>query len=305
MTLQQLRYIVTLVQVRNFSQAAKRCFVSQSTISIQLKKLENSLGVKLFDRSLRHVKPTPACKRILPYARAVLAEVEFIDQVIEDAKNPTKTLIKFGAIPTLGPYYLPHLIVTLRQKKPNIRVFLQEGKTNFLLESLEDGSLDVALLALPVRESELAVEKLFDEYFVCAAPADNPLSKKKEINPADLEKENLLLLEEGHCLRDQALEFCGPPHHLVEGVGGTSLETLKRMVEMGIGVTVLPSLAVPMIKSEDSSKLVIRPFRKTRAKMPKRTIGLVWRHGSLIATTIKEVVKILKKQQPKGTQRVS
>ncbi len=237
MTLQELKYLVALADQGHFGKAAEACFITQSTLSTQIKKLEDFLGVTLFDRSLKRVTPTPIGRKFSPAARNVVEEAERIRELAKHAQDPMARTIHLGVIPTLGPYYLPHALTLVHRKHPGLRLLLREEMTPQILEHLIDGKLDAGLLALPVTDDSLRVEPLFYEPFFAALPAGHALAKQATLKVADIMGEKLLLLDEGHCLRDQALDVCGTGSRGREEVRATSLETLRQMVGMGLGLT--------------------------------------------------------------------
>jgi len=243
MTLQELKYLVALADHGHFGRAAESCFITQSTLSTQIKKLEDFLGVTLFDRSLKRVAPTPIGREILQAARNIVEESERIRELARHAQDPMARTVHLGVIPTLGPYYLPHALTLVHRKYPGLRLLLREEMTQHILERLNAGTLDAGLLALPVADDGLRVEPLFYEPFFAALPAGHPLAKRDVLKVNDIMAEKLLLLDEGHCLRDQALDVCGGGSRGREEVRATSLETLRQMVGLGLGLTLLPALA--------------------------------------------------------------
>ena len=200
MTLQELKYLVALADHGHFGRAAEACFITQSTLSTQIKKLEDFLGVTLFDRSLKRVTPTPIGKEILQAARNIVEEAERIRELAKHAQDPMARTLHFGVIPTLGPYYLPHALTLVHKKHPGLRLLLREEMTPQILEHLADGKLDAGLLALPVTDDNLRVEPLFYEPFYAALPAGHELAKRATLKVPDIMGEKLLLLDEGHCL---------------------------------------------------------------------------------------------------------
>jgi LysR family hydrogen peroxide-inducible transcriptional activator len=276
--LRDLEYLVAVADHRHFGRAAEACFVSQPTLSTQLKKLEGELGVELIERSPRNVVLTPAGERVVDRARAILRDAESIRGIARAAADPEAGSIRVGLFPTLAPYLLPHVVPGIHRAFPRLELLLVEEKTELVLDRLRDGSLDACVVALPVHDdSNLHVEPLFSEDFVLAVPADHPLAASDGPVPvAVLQHENVLLLEEGHCLRDQALSVC----HLAgaserTGFRATSLETLRQMVAAGVGVTLLPELAVspPVPPSPD---LCILRFTDP----PRRDVAMLWRRSS-------------------------
>jgi LysR family transcriptional regulator, hydrogen peroxide-inducible genes activator len=301
MTLQELRYLVAVADEGHFARAAETCHVSQSTLSIQLKKLEDYLGVVLLDRSQRHVAVTPIGEQIIARARRVLEEIANIREVAGGAEDPMAGTLQLGVIPTLGPYLFPHLLPAIHTAYPQLKLLLREDLTAHLLAQLRGGKLDAALLATPVPSDGLDVETLFTEPFLLALPAGHRLARRKRIQPTDLAGENLLLLEEGHCLRDQALDVCtGARSEQREEVKATSLETLRQMVAMGVGCTLLPALAVPDDAAAASLRMVAtRPFCDPA---PARTIGIVWRHHFAREQTVKGLAQLIRAHAPHGVK---
>ena len=301
MTLQELKYLVALADHGHFGRAAEACFITQSTLSTQIKKLEDFLGVTLFDRSLKRVTPTPIGREILQAARNIVEEAERIREVAKHAQDPMTRTIHLGVIPTLGPYYLPHALTLVHRKHPGLRLLLREEMTPQILGHLVDGKLDAGLLALPVTDDSLRVEPLFYEPFYAALPADHPLTRQDTLKVADLMAEKLLLLDEGHCLRDQALDVCGTGSRGREEVRATSLETLRQMVGMGLGLTLLPALAVDAGPRSNKKMIETRPFK---SPPPGRTIGLVWRKRAPFPETFERLAATLKASLPPEVEPV-
>jgi len=298
MTLQELRYLVALADCGHFGQAAEACCVSQSTLSTGLKKLEDALGVIVFDRSLKRVAPTPIGHEIVESARRMLEEAARIRELASYAKDPMDRTVHLGIIPTLGPYYLPHVLTQVRAAHPKLRLLLREEMTPHLLAHLAEGKLDAGLLALPISDPSLEVVPLFVEPFLAAVPADHPLAATDEINIDELARAGLLLLEEGHCLRDQALEACHLQGLKSEEIRATSLETLRQMVAMGLGVTLIPTLARV---GPSGQQVVLKPIAAPGAS---RGIGLVWRRRSPLAYTMAQLAETLATRLPPGTLRM-
>jgi LysR family hydrogen peroxide-inducible transcriptional activator len=301
MTLQELKYLVALADHGHFGRAAEACFITQSTLSTQIKKLEDFLGVTLFDRSLKRVTPTPIGREILQAARNIVEESERIREVAKHAQDPMTRTIHLGVIPTLGPYYLPHALTLVHRKHPGLRMLLREEMTPQILEHLAEGKLDAGLLALPVTDDSLRVEPLFYEPFYAALPAGHPLAKRDVLKVADIMAEKLLLLDEGHCLRDQALDVCGTGSRGREEVRATSLETLRQMVAMGLGLTLLPALAVDAAPRANKKAVEIRPFK---SPAPGRTIALVWRKRAPFPETFEHLAQTLKSTLPSEVEPV-
>ena len=296
MNLRALQYFVKLADLRHFSKAADACFVSQPTLSTQIKKLEEELGVQLVERSPKMDMLTPVGEDIAGRARLVLRDIEQIRTVARRSSNPAEGVLRLGLFPTLAPYFLPHVVPAVRRRYPLLRLQLAEEKTEDLLRLLRQGQLDAALLALPVNDEGMEMETLFEEPFVLALPADHPLAARTEVSLDDLEGAELLLLEEGHCLRDHALEVCklADAHERVD-FHATSMETLRQMVAADVGITLMPMLAVkPPIASTEN--VVVRRFKDP---VPSRTIALVWRSSSALSSFLRELSESLKALPPK------
>lgn len=299
-TLQELKYVVALVDCGHFGQAAEACYVSQSTLSTGLKKLEDSLGGPLFDRSLKRVTPTPLGLEVVKSARRILDEAQRIRELARTTQDPMDRTVSLGVIPTLGPYYLPHVLTLVHKVYPQLRLLLREEMTPHLLGHLAEGKLDAGLLALPVNDAALEVVPLFEEPFLAAVPADHALAREKKVKIDDMVKAGLLLLEEGHCLREQALEACHLEGVKNEEVRATSLETLRQMVGLGLGVTLMPALAA-RDNNATGNRVTLKPLAPPRAS---RTVGLVWRSRSPVALTMERLAETLKKALPPDTLRV-
>jgi LysR family hydrogen peroxide-inducible transcriptional activator len=291
MNIRALQYFVKLAELKHFSQAAEACFVSQPTLSTQIRKLEEELGVSLVERAPRKIMLTPIGEDIAHRARHILRDIAQLKDAARRSKDPQTGNIKLGIFPTLAPYLLPHVIPVIRQKYPQLRMQLAEEKTDTILRMLDQGRLDAGLLALPVEAPGMEIEILFEEPFVTAMPSSHPLADKQTICLQDLEGEELLLLEEGHCLREHALAVCelAGAHERVD-FHATSMETLRQMVAANAGITLMPVLAVkPPIAATDNISL--RPFQ---APAPMRTIALVWRSSSPLGGFLREFAKSLK-----------
>jgi len=301
MTLQELRYLVALADKGHFVRAAEACNVGQPTLSTQLKKLEDYLGVTLFERNKHQLRPTPIGEKVIERARCALGVIEEIRQLARVGHDPMNGPLRLGVIPTLGPYLIPCLIPAIRETFPALHLFLREDLTANLLERLRQGRLDALLLALPVRGDDVEAQNLFDEAFVVALPAGHPLASNSHITEAELAGLNVLLLEEGHCMRDQALAICGATSsEQREELKGTSLETLRQMVAAGVGCTLLPQLAAnPGVGSVQNKMVQIRPLV---APAPARTIGIVWRRNYPRAETVKGLAQLILANLPPQVQ---
>ena len=289
MNLRAVHYLVTLADVRHFSKAAERCHVSQPTLSTQIRKLEDELDVQLVERSPRKVMLTEVGAEIVERARAMLADADAIRAIARRSKDPHSGTVRLGIFPTLAPYFLPHVVPEIRRRFPRLTLRLFEEKTEDVINMLRQGRLDAGLLALPIESEQLATRVLFEEPFVLAVPEAHALSARKTITLEDLEEEELLLLEDGHCLREQALEVCqlAGAHEKLD-FHATSMETLRQMVAAGTGITLMPVMAVkPPVAHTDN--LVTRPFTEPG---PKRTIALVWRKSTALAPFLEELAEI-------------
>lgn len=279
MNLRDLKYLVALADLRHFGKAADACFVSQPTLSTQIRKLEDELGVPLVERAPRKVMLTAAGQDAVQRARRIVAEVEEMKDAARRSHDPASGVLRLGVFPTLGPYLLPHAVPALHASFPRLELLLVEEKSDVLLQRLRDGKLDAALLALPVHDDQLHAELLFEEPFLLAAPAHHPLAQAQHLHLDTLTDEALLLLEDGHCLRDQALDVCRlSGAHEKSGFRATSLETLRQMVAIGIGVTLLPALSVCAPVVQPAGLRVVRFVDPA----PSRKIALIWRKSSAI-----------------------
>jgi LysR family hydrogen peroxide-inducible transcriptional activator len=247
------------------------------------------------------VTPTPTGREILAAARNIVEESERIRELAKHAQDPMARTLHLGVIPTLGPYYLPHALTLVHKKHPGLRLLLREEMTPQILEHLVDGKLDAGLLALPVTDDSLRVEPLFYEPFFAALPAGHALAKHAELKVSDIMSEKLLLLDEGHCLRDQALDVCGTGSRGREEVRATSLETLRQMVGMGLGLTLLPALAVDAGPRTSKKMIETRPFK---SPPPGRTIGLAWRKRAPFPETFERLAATLKASLPAEVEPV-
>ncbi len=276
MTLTELRYIVTLARERHFGRAADKCHVSQPTLSVALKKVEQRLGTLLFERSSADVRLTPLGEQVAAQAERVLEEAAKLDEIAMRGKDPLVGPLRLGVIYTIAPYLLPRLIPSLHARAPQMPLYLQENFTVRLAEQLRRGELDVAVLALPFTEPGIVTRAVYDEPFRVALPAGHPLCKRRTIPSEDLTAEHLLLLGQGNCFRDQVVQACphlSEPGGLERALEGSSLETLRHMVASGAGMSVVPASAVETWP-RDESLLSIRPFAEP---VPTRRVVLAWR----------------------------
>ncbi len=278
MTLTELRYIVAVARERHFGRAAEACFVSQPTLSVSIKKLEEELDVKIFERGTNEISVTPLGDEIVRQAQQVIEQAAAIKEIAKRGKDPVSGPLRVGVIYTIGPYLLPDLVRQVIDHVPQMPLILQENFTAKLLEMLRLGELDCAIMAEPFPDTGLAIAPLYDEPFMAAVPKLHPLAKRKIISAEELKAETMLLLGTGHCFRDHVLEVC--PEYArfssdAEGIRksfeGSSLETIKYMVASGMGVTVVPQLSVPKDAQRDITYI---PFAKP---VPTRRVVLAWR----------------------------
>lgn len=291
MNLRDLRYLVALADTQHFGKAATRCHVSQPTLSAQLKKLEEYLGVELIERQPRRVTLTAMGEQVVARARRIVTDSDELLTLARSQTDPLSGSLKLALIPTIGPYLLPLIAKKLHKQLPKLKLMLYEFQTEPLLQALRAGDIDMGILALPVNADGVDTFKLYDEEFMVALPKDHPLASRVTIKLHELASDSLLLLDDGHCLRDQALEICG--HAGIEedqDYRATSLETLRQMVATGMGVTLLPKLATTGPFSNDKSVLV-KPFPKPA---PTRTVGAVWRKSSTRSRAIRAVSEVIR-----------
>ena len=274
MTLTELKYVVALAQERHFGRAAQKCFVTQPTLSLALAKLEDELGVKLFERNKNEVLVTGRGQSIVEQARRVLDEVGRIQQLARGGQDQLSGALRLGAIPTIGPYLLPELVPILRKQAPKMPLVIEENLTGNLAPMLRDGELDVVIVALPFSLPGVKTLAIYEEPFSVVVPEGHPWQERRSVKPAELAGENMLVLNAGHCFRDQVLEACPGQSNtaMPEGRAGSSLETIRNMVASGLGVSVLPSGA---LAPRYASKLLrVVPFA---APVPSRKVALAWR----------------------------
>lgn len=296
-TLRNLEYVVAIAEECHFGRAAERCGVSQPALSAQVHKLELSLGTAIFERSGRTVRTTTIGDDIIQHARRILDEVKTLAALATRATSPLAGQFRLGVIATLGAYFLPHLLKPLRQSYPELELVLIEGLTDQLLDQLRQGRLDAVLASLPLPAGIFQVERLFVEPFFLAVPTGHELGRTKELRPEMLSAAEMILLEDGHCLRDQALDVCpSQDRALRERFRATSLETLRHMVASGIGYTLIPALAVP---SRASLGGLIQ-YRKFDGESPSRIIGMVSRRGSAVERDAHELSVFIRRNLPHG-----
>ncbi|HEX7043931.1 MAG TPA: LysR substrate-binding domain-containing protein [Burkholderiales bacterium] len=274
LTLRDLQYVVAVAEHGHFGRAAAACHVTQPALSAQIKKIEDYLGVTLFERSARRVRVTDVGQAVVQQARVVLEEAEKILDAARSTREPLAGPFRLGAIATLGPYLIPHLLAPLRKAFPKLELRLKEGLTENLLEELRAGELDAVLAARTFEETGLRVIPLFVEPFLLTVPKDHPLERKQPLRVSDLKTSEMVLLEDGHCLRDQTIALC-PPHRRGQAkeMHVTSLETLRHLVASGAGYTLMPALAA----TEDRRLRGLINYRPLEGKRAGRTIVLVFR----------------------------
>lgn len=288
--LKDLRYLIAVADTGHFGRAAERCFVSQPTLSAQLKKLEDYLGVPLVERQPRKALLTPAGVEIVIRARRIVEATEEVVEIAQAHREPLAGRLRIAFLPTIGPYLLPVIAPKLRKQLPRLELMLYEYQTAPMLERLRNGEIDMGVLALPVDMDGLAAKPLYDEPFTIAAPANHPLADRKQVKLEDLRGVTLLLLEDGHCLRDQALDVCNRIDvHEKQDFRATSIETLRQMVAAGAGVTLMPELATRGGHAAPRG-LVFRPFAKPA---PTRRIGAIWRRSSPRRVAIEAVNQVI------------
>jgi LysR family hydrogen peroxide-inducible transcriptional activator len=293
MTLTELKYIVAVARERHFGKAAEACFVSQPTLSVAIKKLEEELEVKIFERNANEINTTPLGEEIVRQAQFVLDQSVHIKEIAKRGKDPLAGPLKLGVIYTIGPYLLPHLVRNVIEQTPQMPLVLQENFTAKLLEMLRSGEIDCAILAEPFPDTSLAVAPLYDEPFVAAVPRKHPLASQTTITTEEIKNENMLLLGTGHCFRDHVLEVCpefarfsSNADGMHKSFEGSSLETIKHMVAAGMGVTLVPRLSAPTsalngsdsgVKDYgDSAYVSYVPFA---GDPPTRRVVLAWRRS--------------------------
>ncbi|WP_262071661.1 LysR substrate-binding domain-containing protein [Stenotrophomonas sp. Marseille-Q5258] len=293
MNLRDLKYLVALADHRHFGRAAAACFVSQPTLSTQIRKLEDELGLPLVERAPRKVMLTPAGVEAAARARTIVAEVEQMKEAARRSRDPEAGTVRLGIFPTLGPYLLPHVIPNIRERFPHLELLLVEEKSDELLTRLREGKLDAALLALPLDDDQLHAEFLFEEPFLLAVSGKHPLARRHHLDVQELSAQKLLLLEDGHCLRDQALAVCrlfGANEK--SEFRATSLETLRQMVAADVGITLMPTLSVkpPVPRSEN-----IRLLDFNGDDRPSRRIAMAWRRSSAMSGFLDQLAQLFKR----------
>jgi LysR family hydrogen peroxide-inducible transcriptional activator len=294
-TLRQLQYLVAVADALSFRKAAERCHVSQPSLSAQIAQLEGALGVQLFERDRRRVLLTPVGTELVERARRLLVEVDALTETALRAGDPLSGTLRLGVIPTVSPYLLPAVAPMLRKRFPRLTVRWLEDKTEVLARELDRGGLDAALVALEAELGDVESAVLAEDPFFLVTPRDHPLGQKKgEASPAELRGQDVLLLDEGHCFRAQALALCSRARAHELEFRATSLPTLTQMIASGAGVSLLPALAVST--EAKRSELKVRPFAEP---VPKRTLALVWRKRSPFTAALQEVAGTIKEAWPR------
>ncbi|MCC2954025.1 hydrogen peroxide-inducible genes activator [Massilia sp. IC2-477] len=308
MTLTELKYIVAVARAKHFGHAAEACFVAQPTLSVAIKKLEDELGVTLFERGGSEVSVTPLGAQIVAQAERVLEQTAAIKELAKQNKDPLAGPLRLGVIYTIGPYLLPPLVKRLIDTVPQMPLVLQENYTHKLLELLRQGELDAAIVALPLPEHGMSMQTLYDEPFVVAMPRSHPWAKRKEIPADDLKLETMLLLGAGHCFRDQVLEVCpemarysSPGNGMQRTFEGSSLETIRHMVASGIGLTVLPRASVADMH-DPNGLLTYVPFAHPA---PSRRVVILWRKSFTRRAAIDAVAQAVAECKLPGVEMVT
>ncbi len=279
MTLTELKYIVAVAKERHFGRAAKTCHVSQPTLSVGIKKLEDELGLALFERGTNDVTPTAVGELIITQATKILEEAQVIKEIAIQSGDPLAHPLRLGAIFTIGPYVLPRILPILRKTAPNMQLIIKESYTASLREDLKQGKLDAIIISLPFSEPGIVTLPLYDEPFKLAMPADHAWANKSSIDVTSIGDETVLLLGAGHCFRDQVLKFCPQLSKTQTATGmqqtleGSSLETIRYMVASGVGMTILPSSACLPTREENTMLM----FKSFSAPQPSRKVALAWR----------------------------
>ena len=296
MTLTELKYIVALAREKHFGRAAEACFVSQPTLSVAIRKLEDELGVQLFERGTAGIQTTAMGDQLIEQAQKVLDEASLLKDLARQGRDPLAGPLRVGVIFTIGPYLLPWLVPQMIQAHPSMPMLLQENYTVKLLETLRQGEIDVLILAEPFDAQGLVTEPVYDEHFMVAVPRQHPWAKRRRIPSAELTQQTMLLLGSGHCIRDQVVEICPELSRFSQASSGiqktfegSSLETIRHMVASGVGITVLPQTACP--RSRDDGFLCYIPFE---SPAPNRRVVLAWRKSFARPAAIEALKQQLK-----------
>lgn len=312
MTLIELKYVIAVARERHFGRAAEACFVSQPTLSVAIKKLEEELGISIFERGGTEVTITPIGQRVVTQAQKILEASSHLKEIARQGNDPLEGALRVGIIHTIGPYLLPKLVRKQLELTPQMPLILQENFTVRLLELLRLGEIDCAIMALPVPDSGLEVVPLYKEEFIAAVPVQHPWADAKEIHAEDLKNETMLLLGTGHCFRDQVLEVCpefsrfsaNNPNDdgIQRSFEGSSLETIRHMVAAGLGITLLPKSAVPATQPEENSLVRYVPLANPA---PYRDVVLVYRRSFTRLPAIEALVQAVKASGIFGVEMVS
>lgn len=287
MNLRDLKYLITIAECSNFGKAAEKCYVSQPALSMQIKKLEETLGAKLFERNNKSISLTIAGKLVVERARNLLTLVDEMKDIAKKTSDPFSGELTLGVIPTIAPYILPHVIPAISETFPKLKLYLLEDQTVRLIDRLKQREIDCAILVSPIREPDFLIEPLFKEEFLLAVHPTHHFSKYKIMNASDLKNKEVLLLEEGHCMRDQTLEFCKKAKADEEKrFTATSLETLRHMVAANVGMTLMPQLAC---RAGDGTVYI--PFKDPK---PNRTAVMAWRKSTVKSTLLETITKQIK-----------
>ena len=307
MTLTELRYVVAVARERHFGRAAEACHVSQPTLSVAIRKLEEELGVQLFERRASQIALTDIGERIVAQSKRVLDEASAVREIPRQGRDPLGAPLRVGTIYTIGPYLLPGLIRQLQRKAPQMQLLLSENFTVRLLEQVRNGEIDVAILALPLPASGLWVQPVYDEPFLVAVPRKHAWTRRRSIASSELQEETMLLLGSGHCFRDQVLDVCpelSRDSELAAGMQktfeGSSLETIRQMVATGIGITVMPRTAVPARVSRQSLVAYL-PFRNPP---PNRRVVLAWRRSFTRTAAVESLRRAILDCPLEGVEKV-
>jgi LysR family hydrogen peroxide-inducible transcriptional activator len=319
MTLTELKYIVAVARERHFGKAAEACFVSQPTLSVAIKKLEEELELKIFERNASEIAVTPLGEEIVRQAQTVLEQAAAIKEIAKRGKDPLAGPLRLGVIYTIGPYLLPNLVRQVIERTPQMPLMLQENFTSKLLEQLRLGEIDCAILAEPFPDTNLAIAPLYDEPFMAAVPANHPLARRKAITTEEIKNETMLLLGTGHCFRDHVLEVCpefarfsNDTEGIRKSFEGSSLETIKHMVAAGMGVTLVPRLSVPKSAldgtadySQDLGDAAFVHYLPFDGDPPTRRVVLAWRRSFTRYEAIAELRNAIYACELPGVKRLS
>jgi LysR family hydrogen peroxide-inducible transcriptional activator len=295
-SLRQLQYLIAVADLLSFRKAAERCNVSQPSLSAQLAELESSLGVRMFERDRRRVLLTDAGRDLVERARRILADADALREAAKRAGDPLSGSIRIGIIPTISPYLLPSISPALRKEFPRLKIVWIEEKTSAVIAGLNQGTIDAGLLAMEADIGKVDHAVIAKDPFVLATPRDHALgAKKADVSAQELRGVGVLLLDDGHCFREQALALCSEAKAQEVEFRATSLSTLAQMVACGVGVTLLPRLSVAT--ESKRAGLKVREFEKPT---PHRTIGLVWRRGSSLAVALQKIAETIRRAYPEG-----